>query len=87
MNDKTTTILQKANELIETGRPQEALVMLSRLIRADADIAEAWYLLGLALDDSPKKLYAFRQVLRLDPSNRAAQEQVDRLNAKFQVSF
>jgi hypothetical protein len=78
MDDRTTSILYKAHELIKAGRPyeDEALALLAPLVRENPESAEAWYLLGRALPDPEQKLYAFRRVLRIDPSNRAAQKQI-----------
>jgi len=79
MDESTAALLRNAYDLIRAGNKQEALNNLLRIVRSNPDIPEAWYLLGLVLDDPQKQLYAFQQVLRLDPEHLHAQQQIARL--------
>jgi pimeloyl-ACP methyl ester carboxylesterase len=79
MDNTTATALQKAYQLIKAGKQQEARAILFPIVRENQNIAEAWYLLGFAVGDSEKRLYAFQQVVRIDPSNQPAQKQIAKL--------
>jgi hypothetical protein len=81
MDNTTITALQKAQELLKAGNKQEARTILIPIIQADQNVAEAWYLLGFAVTDPEKRMSAFQQVLRVDPSNQAAQKQIAKLQA------
>lgn len=81
MDAVTSAAMQKAYQLIKTGQLDDALAILTPIIRAEPDNADAWYLLGFALADPEKRLYAFEQALRLDPSNQSAQKQLAKLHA------
>jgi pimeloyl-ACP methyl ester carboxylesterase len=79
MDHTTVQAIRTAYDLLRAGKQQEAAAILIPIVRANPNIPEAWYLLGFAVNDPEKQLYAFRQVLRIDPSNKDAQGQVDRL--------
>ncbi len=81
MIDTTTTALQRAYQLIKAGNKRAARAILLPILRADQDIADAWYLLAHALADPQKRLISFQEVLRLDPGNLSAKKQVARLLA------
>ena len=81
MDATIAEILQKAYGLIRAGREAEAQGLLVPIVRANPNLAEAWYLLGLALTDREKSLYAFKQVIRIDPSNQHALRQIQKLTA------
>lgn len=86
MDPTTAAALQKAYRLIQAGQKQEAQAILIPIVRADQDSVDAWYLLGFALSDPDKRLYAFQQVIRIDPSNQAAQKQIGKLLAAKSAS-
>jgi tetratricopeptide (TPR) repeat protein len=81
MDNTTTTAIQKALELLQAGNKTEAQSILIPVIKQSPDSAEAWYLLGFTFTDPQKRLSSFQQVLRIDPSNQAAQKQIARLTA------
>ncbi len=83
MDHETISALQNAYQLLKDGNQQEALAILDPIVQANSEIAEAWYLLGFALTDPDKRIYAFRQVLRINPSNQPAQKQLEKLSAAF----
>lgn len=79
MNEATNAALQKAYQHIKRGEKNDALALLMPIVRAEPNNADAWFLLGHALDDVEKRIYAFEQVIRLNPSNEAAQKQLAKL--------
>ena len=79
MDQTTAAALQNAYQHIKAGKRQEAQALLLPLVRANPNLAEAWYLLGYALTDADKRLDCFRQVVRIDPGNQAAQREITRL--------
>lgn len=81
MDNAIMAALQKAYQLIKTGKQDEARAILIPIVRTNQDISEAWYLLGFAVTDPEKRLYAFQQVLRIDPANQSAQTQIAKLLA------
>ncbi len=81
MSEATSAALQKAYQHIKSGEKQAALAILTPIVRAEPNNANAWYLLGHALTDPEKRIYAFEQVLRLDSSNEAAQKQLAKLRS------
>jgi tetratricopeptide (TPR) repeat protein len=81
MDQMTATALREAFELFRAGKQSEAQAIIVQLIKANPNLAEAWYLLGLTLADPQRKLSAFQQVLRIDPANQAAQKQIAQLQA------
>jgi len=78
--DESLTTLQTAQDLISAGQTQTAAGLLIPVVLANPNHAQAWYLLGLALDDRQKKIDSFNQVLRIDPSRLDARDQLDRLS-------
>jgi tetratricopeptide (TPR) repeat protein len=81
MDNTTTRAIQKALELLQAGNKAEAQSLLIPVIKQNPDSAEAWYLLGFTFTEPQKRLSSFQQVLRIDPSNQAAQKQIARLTA------
>ncbi len=72
MNDATILELKKAIELLRGGKPEEAIPILAEILHKDETNANAWYLLGHALDDPQKKTYSFEQAIKFDPSHEKA---------------
>lgn len=79
MDESTRRALQTAYQLIKDGRKEPAFSLLASVIKANPGIADAWYLMGFAVDDPQKRLHAFRQALRIDPAHEGAKKQADRL--------
>ena len=79
MDETTKRALHTAYQLIKDGRKEPAFSLLVSIIKASPDTADAWYLMGFAVDDPQKRLYAFRQVLRINPAHEGARRQVARL--------
>src|SRR5258706_4027304 len=86
MDPTRTLAIQRAYQLIKAGKQAQAQAVLIPVVKENQDIAEAWYLLGFALSDPEKRLYAFQQVLRIDPANQSAQKQIAKLLASRSAS-
>lgn len=82
MDARTQTSLQTAYQLLKAGQKQDALALLAPLVKANPNLAEAWYLLGFAVSEPEKRMYAFQQVLRVNPNHEAARKQVAKLVAE-----
>jgi tetratricopeptide (TPR) repeat protein len=85
MDNITVAAVQEAFELLKAGKKDEAHAILVPVVRQNPDVAQAWYLLGFTVADADKRLSCFQQVLRIDPSNQAAQKQIARLTATERV--
>jgi hypothetical protein len=79
MDDLTASQLQTAYELIKAGHPDPAREILIPLLRANPRLSEGWFLLGHAVSSPREKIRCFQRVLELDPTDQAAQKQLDRL--------
>lgn len=65
--------LQVAYRLIREGNKQEAVRILTPIVRADPQNADAWWLLANAVDNPEQKRRALERVLRLRPEDARAQ--------------
>lgn len=81
MESTTSAALQKAYQYIKADRPRDALDLLIPICHAEPDNLQVWYLLGFADVDVERRIHAFEQVLRLDPTNRAAKKHIAKLRA------
>jgi peptide/nickel transport system permease protein len=79
MDQVATDPLREARELVKAGKGNEASVILSRFLVQNPDNEQAWHMLSYALTDRQKQIYALQRVLRINPENRAARSQLDRL--------
>jgi hypothetical protein len=72
--------LQLAYRLIREGNKQEAVRILTPIVRADPQNADAWWLLANAVDNPEQKRRALERVLRLRPEDERAQRMYSSLN-------
>ena len=86
MDTTISADVMNAYMLIRAGKREDAQAILMPIVRANPNMAEAWYMLGLALTDREKSIYAFQQVLRIDPSSQRAQQQIEKLLAPDYVA-
>ena len=82
MDANTKQALVNAINLIKAGKNQEAVPILAGLLKTEPNLVQGWYLLGLAVDSHDRKLKAFRQALKLDPTHAKAFEQLAILQAQ-----
>lgn len=81
MDSTINAAIQKALQLLKAGNKTGAYTILVSILEENSEVPEAWYLLAFTINDTDQKVDCFRQVLRLDPSNEAAQKQLDKLIA------
>jgi peptide/nickel transport system permease protein len=79
MDQATIKTLDRALELINANRFQEAGSLLAAIIRRDPNNERAWHMLSFVLADREKQIYALQRVLHINPENRAARSQLSRL--------
>lgn len=82
MDANTKQALVNAINLIKAGNNQEAVPILAALLKSEPNLVQGWYLLGLAVESHERKLKAFRQALKLDPTHAKAFEQLAILQAQ-----
>lgn len=75
--------IKQAVAHLRSGQRKQARTLLLALLRLDPEIDQAWFLLGVALEDPSKKAYAFKQALKLNPSHQKAADQLDRLRGEY----
>ncbi|MCB2178469.1 hypothetical protein KQH61_03550 [bacterium] len=80
MDQSTKDRLKKAIQLLKDGDGQAAAPLLAQVLKKEPDLEQAWYLLGMALDDEAKKRRAFNQALKLNPQNEKARRQLEKLD-------
>jgi peptide/nickel transport system permease protein len=80
MDPATKQVLDKALELINTGRLHEASGILALVLKHDPVNERAWHMLSFALEDRKRQIYALRRVLHINPANRAARSQLNRIS-------
>lgn len=71
--------LQEAYRLIRDNRKPDAMRILVPIVKADANNADAWWLLANAVPDPTQARRALEQVLRLRPGDEKAQKMLDRV--------
>ncbi len=64
--------LQKAIDAIEKHDMLQARTLLSQLLKDDRDNKEAWLWMSAAVETVKERTYCLKELLRLDPKNRAA---------------
>jgi hypothetical protein len=79
MEQPNKETLVKVIGLLKAGDTNTALPLLANFLKSEPESVQAWYLLGLAIDDGEKKKSAFKRVLKLDPTNEKAKKQLERL--------
>jgi pimeloyl-ACP methyl ester carboxylesterase len=79
MDEMTANLLQKAYALIKAGNKQAAADLLIPVVRANPNLADAWFLLGHAVTEPQKRVQCFQQVLRINPNHQPAKNQLEKL--------
>jgi predicted RNA-binding Zn-ribbon protein involved in translation (DUF1610 family) len=75
MNEK----LQEAASLYKKGDKSQACKLLMEIVRQDPLNTVAWYGLASCVDELDKKVYCLERILTIDPSNKKAQQMLDKL--------
>jgi len=76
MDRSNKEIFSEVIQLLKAGDTAAALPLLAKILKSDPNFVQAWYLLGMTIDDKEKKRRAFNQVLRLDPAHEKAKIQL-----------
>ena len=75
----TDRLLRAAIEAAKAGKKEEAVKMLSRVVKVDPRSADAWFWLGMMMSEAERKIYCFRRVIKISPTHSKAREQLQRL--------
>lgn len=78
LNDITT--------LLRQGKRQQALALLAQLLSEEPNNETAWLLLGYAVEDKEKQKYAFERVLKMNPENQRAMNQLGKIEGVHKTS-
>ncbi len=79
-NPSSKNTLAEALKLLKVNENARATALLARLLRQEPDNEQAWHMLSYAVTDPEKKIYALRQVLKINPENWAAQSYLAQLS-------
>ena len=77
MDRSNKEIFSEVVQLLKMGDTATALPLLAKILKSDPSFVQAWYLLGMTIDDKEKKRRAFNQVLKLDPTHEKAKIQLE----------
>ncbi len=81
-----TTNLDDIKQRIKTGDTEGARGALVTLLQANPQNADGWELLATILDEPARQADCYRQILRINPSNRYAAERLQALASRSMVS-
>lgn len=87
MADNVQAQIDRAYQLITNGQDTEALQILRPIVQDDPENAEAHWLIANADPDIGNVYDALTNVVRLDPSNNDAREQLDQIKASYPELF
>lgn len=74
--------LDRANELIQAGRTDQAMALLARILKNEPRNELAWVLLASCVDDEQKQMDCLERVLSINPKNKQALVKYNRLKRK-----
>lgn len=81
MDERTADLLRRAARHLRAKENAAALALLAEAVSHEPDCEDAWTMLGFALEDKDKKVFAFKKVLAINPANERAQRQLEKLAA------
>jgi hypothetical protein len=64
--------LKQVVDMFKAGHKREARRIIAEALQANPNDADAWYIAGQILEESPKKIKAYERALSLNPSHQAA---------------
>ncbi len=82
MSDQTRQQLEQANTYIQNGQRDAARDVLESLVKTAPNYAEAWWLLAMVAATPKQMREALENVVRIQPDNAKARQQLDTLNAQ-----
>lgn len=80
MEESTRALLEKSIDLLKAGKQKEAVPLLAGLLKQNPNLEMGWYLLGMSLESTEQRIRAFNEVLRINPNNQKARQQLDLLH-------
>src|SRR5262245_20040578 len=83
MASGTRRQLEQAYSLIQKDDLEGALTILRPIVSVQPDNAEAWWLIANAVSEPVEAYEALDNVVRLNPQNAEAKEQLDNLLEQF----
>lgn len=83
MSDSNSAVLQRAFELVEAGRADEARGLVESVLEAEQSNPDAWWIYAHAVDDPVKARQALNEVLALDPEYPGANELGNVLDVQY----
>ena len=81
-DDYASDLLQRGLTAMDVGDNEAAVDYLRQAVEADPDSLEGWEALANVVDDLDEKEAALNQVLRLDPDNKQAQKELNKIEKK-----
>jgi len=81
MTQPPADILQRIEGLLRAGKQPEARLLLMEYLKYNPPSARAWWLMSQAVTDLDQQMDCLQRVLRLDPENEPACEQLESLKA------
>ena len=74
-----SSLLYEAIQLAQAGQREKAHQILQEIVRQDPDNESAWYWLASVTDSRSEYQRALNEVLRINPNNQQAREELSRL--------
>lgn len=79
-HDEQKVLLQNAFELIQSGQKLQASKIISRVLQANPNNADGWYLAALATENVEKKARLLERALEINPRYIEARKLLDELD-------
>ena len=83
MTDASEYRLEQAYELIQGGKPDDAIAILQSILQVDDTNADAWWLVANAVDEPEEARAALRKVLEYQPDHPQARRLLNRLDELY----
>lgn len=74
--------LAKAKWYYEQGNKNQAIYLITEMLRKDPKDIEAWYTLASIVDEPQKKIFCLEKVLSLDPQHPQAKQDLEKIRAE-----
>jgi len=78
----TDKLLELVRLCIQSGENENALNILTGLLRADQNCVPAWELMALLQEDPRKRADCYQQILRLEPGHQIAKDSLTALSGE-----
>jgi len=72
-------LLKQAAKAVQEGNFTVARAILSDILKANPNNADAWYIAAFATNEREQKIRALERALNIDPSHEKARQLLDRL--------